>query len=79
MATLHLVDIVQEYTYLGIKITPIGFTIAQKNLCEKAQRAIFKIQKYAIISKLPFIYMNILSCIALPCIVLYCMNIFSNY
>ena len=51
----NLVDIVQECTYLGIKITPNGcFTMAQKNLCEKAQRAIFlKIQKYANISKLP--------------------------
>ena len=50
----NLVDVVQEYTYLGIKITPNGcFTMAQKTLCEKAQRAIFKIQKYANISKLP--------------------------
>ena len=50
----NFIDIVQEYTYLGIKITPNGcFTMAQKNLCEKAQRAIFKVQKYANISKLP--------------------------
>ena len=44
----------QQYTYLGIKLTPTGnFTIARKSLCEKASRAIFKIQKYTNISKLP--------------------------
>ena len=44
----------QQYTFLGIKLTPTGnFTIAQKSLCEKASRAIFKIQKYTNISKLP--------------------------
>ena len=49
----QLVEIVQEYTYLGIKLTPTGnFTIAQKSLCDKALRAMFKIQKYTSISKL---------------------------
>ena len=51
----QLVEIVQEYTYLGIKLTPTGnFTIAQKSLCDKALRAMFKIQKYTSISKLPY-------------------------
>ena len=50
----QLIEIVQEYTYLGIKLTPNGnFTMAQKSLCEKALRAIFKIRKYTNISKLP--------------------------
>ena len=50
----QLTEIVQEYTYLGIKLTPNGnFTMAQKSLCEKALRAIFKIRKYTNISKLP--------------------------
>ena len=48
------IEIVQEYTYLGIKLTSIGnFTLAQKNVCEKAIRAIFKIRKYADLSKFP--------------------------
>ena len=51
----QLIEIVREYTYLGIKLTPNGnFTIAQKSLCEKALRAIFKIRKYTDISKLPY-------------------------
>ena len=30
----QLIEIVQEYTYLGIKLTPNGnFTMAQKSLC----------------------------------------------
>ena len=50
----QLIEIVQEYTYLGIKLTPNGnFTMAQQSLCEKALRAIFKIRKYTNISKLP--------------------------
>ena len=48
------IEIVQEYTYLGIKLTSNGnFTLAQKNLCVKAIRAIFKIRKYADLSKFP--------------------------
>ena len=40
------IEIVQEYTYLGIKLTSNGnFTLAQKNLCVKAILAIFKIRK----------------------------------
>ena len=51
----QLVEIVQEYTYLGIKLTPTGnFTIAQKSLCDKTLRSMFKIQKYTSISKLPY-------------------------
>ena len=51
----QLIEIVQEYTYLGIKLTPTGnFTIAQKSLCDKALRAMFKIRKYTSISKLPY-------------------------
>lgn len=48
------IEIVQEYTYLGIKLTSNGnFTLAQKSLCAKAMRAIFKIRKYVDLSKLP--------------------------
>ena len=48
------VEIVQECTYLGIKLTSNGsFTLAQKIFCEKAMRAIFKIRKYVELSKLP--------------------------
>ena len=48
------IEIVQEYTYLGIKLTSNGsFKLAQKNLSEKAMSTIFKIKKYADLSKLP--------------------------
>ena len=48
------IEIVQEYTYLGIRITSSGtFTIAQKVLAEKALNAIFKIRKHINFSKLP--------------------------
>lgn len=47
------IEIAQEYTYLGIKLSPTGnFTLAQKTLCEKASNAMFKIHKYTNISKL---------------------------
>ena len=48
------IEIVQEYTYLGIKLlSNESFTLAQNNLCEKAIRATFKIRKYTDLSKLP--------------------------
>lgn len=48
------IEIVQEYTYLGIKITSSGtFTIAQKILAEKALNALFKIRKHVNLSRLP--------------------------
>ena len=48
------IEIVQEYTYFGIKLTSNGnFTLAQINLCVKAIRASFKIRKYADLSKFP--------------------------
>ena len=48
------IEIVQEYTYLGIRITSSGtVTIAQKVLAEKALNAIFKIRKHINFSKLP--------------------------
>ena len=48
------IEIVQEYTYLGIRITSSGtFTIAQKVLAEMALNAIFKIRKHINFSKLP--------------------------
>ena len=51
----QLVEIVEEYTYLGIKLTLTGnFTIAQKCLCDEALRAMFRIQKYTSISKLTY-------------------------
>ena len=41
------IEIVQKYTYLGIRNTSSGtFTIAQKVLAEKALNAIFKIRKH---------------------------------
>lgn len=48
------IEIVQEYTYLGIKMTSSGtFTTAQKILAEKALNALFKIQKHIHLSRLP--------------------------
>ena len=45
---------VQEYTYLGIRITSSGtFTIAQKVLVEKALNALFKIRKQINFLRLP--------------------------
>ena len=42
----QLIEIVQEYTYLGIKLTPNGkFTMAQKRLCEKSFASHFHISK----------------------------------
>ena len=49
------IEIVQEYTYLGIKITASGsFTVAQNLLAEKAINALFKIRKQINFSGLPF-------------------------
>jgi hypothetical protein len=40
------IDIVKEYTYLGLKLVPNGkFKIAQKQLCEKALHAFHKIRR----------------------------------
>ena len=48
------IEIVQEYTYLGITITSSGtFTVAQKILAEKALNALFKIRKHINFSRLP--------------------------
>ena len=45
---------VQEYTYLGIRITSSGtFIKAQKVLAEKALNAVFKIQEHINFSRLP--------------------------
>ena len=55
----QLVEIVQEYTYLGIKLTPTGnFTIAQKSLCDKGLSAMFKIHQEAVLTALlgPFLF-----------------------
>ena len=41
------IEVVQEYTYLGIKLTASrSFTLAQKLLSEKALRALFKIRRH---------------------------------
>ena len=49
------IEIVQEYTYLGIEITASGsFTVAQNLLAEKAINALFKIRKQINFSTLPF-------------------------
>ena len=43
----------QEYTYLGVKLTASGsFTLAQKRLSEKALRAFFKNHRHLSISKI---------------------------
>ena len=48
------IEIVQEYTYLGITINSSGtFTVAQKILAEKALNALFKIRKLIEFSRLP--------------------------
>ena len=48
------IDIVQEYTYLGITISSSeNLTVAQKVLAEKALNAIFKIRKHIDFSRLP--------------------------
>jgi hypothetical protein len=40
------VDITNEYTYLGLKITPNAkFSVATKHLSEKAMHALYKIRK----------------------------------
>ena len=40
------VDITKEYTYLGLKLVPIGkFKTAQQQLSEKALHALYKIRK----------------------------------
>ena len=50
----HPVEITQEYTYLGVKLTPSGtFTTAKEHLRVKAMHAFFSIRKYTNIYKLP--------------------------
>ena len=47
------VEIVQEYTYLGTRLTPTGnFTLALDHLKEKAMHAFYNIQKHTLLSKL---------------------------
>ena len=47
------IEVVQEYTYLGIKLTASeSFTLAQKLLSEKALRALFKIRRHLNISNI---------------------------
>ena len=47
------VEIVQEYTYLGTRLTPTGnFTLALDHLKEKAMHAFSNIQKHTLLSKL---------------------------
>ena len=42
----HPTEIVQEYTYLGVKITTSGnFNLSQKTLAEKDLNALYKIYK----------------------------------
>jgi len=47
------VEIVQEYTYLGTRLTPTGnFTLALDQLKEKAMHALSNIQKHTLLSRL---------------------------
>ena len=49
-----LIEIVQEYTYLGVKITSSGsFDLCQKALAEKSLNAFYKIHKQLNFSSLP--------------------------
>ena len=41
------IEVVQEYTYLGVKITTSGnFYLCQKTLAEKGLNALYKIYKH---------------------------------
>jgi hypothetical protein len=42
----RILQITQEYTYLGLKLTPTGkFTLAMKTIADKAIQALFAIKK----------------------------------
>jgi hypothetical protein len=73
-------DIVQEYTYLGLKLTPNGkFSLAQQQLSEKALHALFKIRKNLDFHKLsPKIATKIFDSIITP-ILLYNSEIWGAY
>ncbi len=46
-------EIVQEYTYLGTRLTPTGnFTLALEHLNEKAMHAFFSIRKHSTLNRL---------------------------
>ena len=50
----RIVEITQEYTYLGVQLTPSGnFNTAKEQLREKGMHALFGIHKYTNINKLP--------------------------
>ena len=47
------IEIVQEYTYLGTRLTPTGnFTLAVEHLKEKALHAFFSIRKQILLNRL---------------------------
>ena len=47
------IEIVQEYTYLGTRLTPTGnFTLAQEHLKEKALHVFSSIRKYTLLHRL---------------------------
>ena len=50
----HPIESTQEYTYLGVKLSPTGnFTITHEQLRDKAMHSFFGISKYTDISTLP--------------------------
>ena len=47
------IEIVQEYTYLGTRLTPTGnFTLALEHLTEKAMHAFSSIRKHSTLNRL---------------------------
>ena len=74
------IDIVQEYVYLGVKITSSGnFSLAQKRLSEKATNALYKIRKHLNFSRLSVkLASKIFDSMVLP-ILSYCSKVWSPY
>ena len=49
-----LVETTQDYTYLGVKLTPTGnFTAAEEQFREKGMHALFGMRKYSNINRFP--------------------------
>jgi hypothetical protein len=66
------IDITNEYTYLGLKLTPnTKFAVATQQLSEKARDAMFKIRKHLDFHKLtPKLAMKIFDGIVSPILLL---------
>ena len=49
----QIIDVVQEYTYLGTRMSPSGhFSVSREHLKEKALHALFSLRRYTNLSKL---------------------------